>query len=490
MTKKDPMTRTGRFTALTMLLVAVGISVLASSWPTGVDVVDNVVQQLRTGTANSVSSSTWTRPLQRVGHFFGYNFTHTAEGDTSRACSVNNQDSRHWDARPDECCCAPEEIEELNAYDVSPALDTLIHLPFFRYFKIQLYTECPLWPDDGQCMMETCAVAECEDGEIPLPWRMAEKGEIDMDVVCLLDKGRQDGSESKQPVDTTLDAGVRMRLSHVPDWRGVSNPWMVEEEDSGDFIYVDLQRNPEKNTGYKGEHARRVWGAIYGQKCFQNITGPEACQESRVFYKLVSGVHTSITTHTMPAHLLKHRLGPEWAKPFVDNLLFSYLFTLRAVMKAGPLLKQMTYDTGNPAEDAETQRLMRSLVDSPRLQIACPVPFDEGRMWRGEGSEKKKEELRLQLHNVTRAMDCVGCDKCKMWAKLRMLGVAAAFKILFSVEDCKGEGKSNELVLERNEVIALINLLAQFSSSIEAVRTMHEVPDPPPEPEEPNVLGF
>jgi hypothetical protein len=45
------------------------------------------------------------------------------------------------------------------------------------------------------------------------------------------------------------------------------------------------------------------------------------------------GVHTSITTHTMPSWLLKHRLGPDWAKPFVDNLYFSYLFTLRAVMK-------------------------------------------------------------------------------------------------------------------------------------------------------------
>lgn len=382
----------------------------------------------------------------------------------------------------DECCCAPESIEALNAADVFPTLEALMDKPFFRYFKVKLYTECPLWPDDGMCMMETCAVAECEDGEIPLPWRLAEAGQLDADIVCTLDAGQAgSGTESEQPVDTAIDEGVRLKLSHVAGWKGVDNPWMIEDGEDNEFIYVDLRRNPEKNTGYKGEHARRVWGAIYGQKCFQDIDAPDACQENRVFYKLISGVHTSITTHTMPSWLLKHRLGPDWAKPFVDNLYFSYLFTLRAVMKAGPLLERLDYDTDNEAEDLATQELVRRLVNNHDLQAACPLPFDEGRMWRGHDSELKKEELRLQLHNVTRVMDCVGCDKCKMWAKLRMLGVAAAFKILFSVEDCLGDGGSGELVLERNEIIALINLLAQFSSSIEAVRTMHGIPDPPAE---------
>lgn len=49
---------------------------------------------------------------------------------------------------------------------VYPKLTELIEKPFFRYFKINLYTQCPLWPDDGQCMLETCAVEECDDGEV------------------------------------------------------------------------------------------------------------------------------------------------------------------------------------------------------------------------------------------------------------------------------------------------------------------------------------
>ncbi len=35
-------------------------------------------------------------------------------------------------------------------------------------------------------------------------------------------------------------------------------------------------------------------------------------------------------------------------------------------------------------------------------------------------------------------MDCVGCEKCKMWAKLQLLGIATSLKILFSAEDCGG----------------------------------------------------
>lgn len=53
-------------------------------------------------------------------------------------------------------------------------------------------------------------------------------------------------------------------------------------------------------------------------------------------------------------------------------------------------------------------------------------------------------------------------------------GVATALKILFSSRDCSGELPDTsqlpfgeDLVLERNEVIALINLLGRFSHSLE-----------------------
>jgi ERO1-like protein alpha len=76
-----------------------------------------------------------------------------------------------------------------------------------------------------------------------------------------------------------------------------------------------------------------------------------------------------------------------------------------------------------------------------------------------------------------------------MWGKLQLLGIATSLKILFSSEDCSGglaaeaglntssgEGGIGNglppLVLERNEVIALVNLLERLSTGVEVVRSL------------------
>jgi ERO1-like protein alpha len=46
----------------------------------------------------------------------------------------------------------------------------------------------------------------------------------------------------------------------------------------------------------------------------------------------------------------------------VQNLYFAYLFVLRAVMKAAPLLTSYDYNTGLPEEDAHTRQLITRLV--------------------------------------------------------------------------------------------------------------------------------
>jgi hypothetical protein len=61
-------------------------------------------------------------------------------------------------------------------------------------------------------------------------------------------------------------------------------------------------------------------------------------------------------------------------------------------------------------------------VDSKAVKQACPVPFDEGRLWKGEDGEELKRQLQAHFHNITKAMDCVGCEKCKLWGKLQILG--------------------------------------------------------------------
>jgi ERO1-like protein alpha len=272
----------------------------------------------------------------------------------------------------------------------------------------------------------------------------------------------------------------------VKDWKGYRNPWMPEEN-GFEYTYVNLLRNPERYTGYKGDHSARVWRSIYEQKCFDGINDSDVSDEKRVFYRLISGIHSSISAHIVSDYLIDEatrtwgpnlemfeaRLGNPDVKERVENLYFAYLFVLRAVIKAGPTLKEVHYDTGYPKEDLHTKKLIQMLVDNKDLKHSCPVPFDEGRLWKGKGAEKLKRDLQQCFQNITRVMDCVGCEKCKMWGKFQFLGVATSLKILFSSETCTGDTPGdNTLILERNEVIALVNLLERLSASVETVRSL------------------
>ena len=72
---------------------------------------------------------------------------------------------------------------------------------------------------------------------------------------------------------------------------------------------------------------------------------------------------------------------------------------------------------------------MRELVESPALRAACPVPFDEARLWQGADGPNHREELRLHFRNISAVMDCVGCEKCRLWGKLQTLGLGTALKV-------------------------------------------------------------
>jgi len=56
-------------------------------------------------------------------------------------------------------------------------------------------------------------------------------------------------------------------------------------------------------------------------------------------------------------------------------------------------------------------------------------------------------------------MDCVACDKCRLWGKVQTHGLGTAFKILL-VDDI------DKLKLNRHEINCLVNALARLSNSI------------------------
>eukprot|EP00250_Pteridium_aquilinum_P003588 c13893_g1_i1 orf=286-1605(-) len=359
----------------------------------------------------------------------------------------------------EDCCCDYETVNSLNREALHPLLQSLVRTPFFRYFKAKLWCDCPFWPDDGMCRLRDCSVCECPDGEFPEVLKGGGRLSLD-DLIC------QEG-KPQALVDRTLDPKAFQGWAVSRD-----NPWTFDDErEEGDVTYLNLLLNPERYTGYTGPSARRIWDAIYSD----NVLVPHdklASPESRVLYKLISGLHSSISVHIAADYLLDEGAN-EWGPNAtllhervlkhpdrVSNLYFTFLFVLRAVTKASDYLIQAEYSTGNPSEDEDTASLIQQLVQNERLQAACPKPFDEAKLWQGADGTHLLLQLQKQFRNISALMDCVGCEKCRLWGKLQILGLGTALEILFS------ENSPNPPVLQRNEVIALLNLLNRLSESL------------------------
>ncbi len=215
----------------------------------------------------------------------------------------------------------------------------------------------------------------------------------------------------------------------------------------------------------------------------------DTCLEERVFYRMVSGLHTSINIHLSANYLFpdkqspmgmpsqgnwgpnlkefKRRFSPETTdeegEKWLRNLYFAYLVELRAIAKVAPYLKTEEYFTGIEKTDNELKLAVRDLLN---IIEKFPSHFDESIMFSG-ASKKLKYEFREKFLNITRIMDCVGCDKCRLWGKLQTQGMGTALKILFSPKfDSKVIQQSGERTeksgtpqfkMKRSEIVSLFN---------------------------------
>lgn len=361
----------------------------------------------------------------------------------------------------EDCCCDYATVNTLNRDVLFPLLQRLVRTPFFRYFKVKLWCDCLFWPDDGMCKLRDCSVCECPEDEFPESF----KGTSTIRRLSPDNLMCQEG-KPQATVDRTLDQKV------FQGWISRDNPWTLDDEtDEQELTYVNLLLNPERFTGYTGPSACRIWEAIYKHNAWVDEE-KDASKEGRVLYKLISGLHSSISVHIGADYLLDEGTNDWGPNPTllyervlkhpdrVRNLYFTYLFVLRAVTKAADYLLQAEYSTGNPAADENTGALIKELVNNGRLQVACPKPFDEAQLWKEADGSQLLLQLQKQFRNISSLMDCVGCEKCRLWGKLQILGLGTALEILFS------ENSTTHPVLQRNEVIALVNLLSRLSESL------------------------
>ncbi|RSL70623.1 Endoplasmic reticulum oxidoreductin-1 [Fusarium floridanum] len=431
-----------------------------------------------------------------------------------------------------DACASFATLDKLNAGD-KPAVDDLTHnTDFFSHYRVNLFhKKCPFWNDEnGMCGNIGCAVETLDNEEdIPEVWRAHALGKLEGP------RAKHPGKKAhhqhpERPLQGKLGEDVGESCVFEYDDECDERDFCVPEDESasskGD--YVSLVRNPERFTGYAGAGAAQVWNAVYRENCFQKSSFPKSanlgtsqwkpgpaaqdfkhildaagrqaqleerrqqnpntpfvantgfevddeCLEKRVFYRVMSGMHASISAHLCYNFLnqttgdwhpnvacYEHRLHKFPDR--IGNIYFNYALMTRAIAKIGPYLQtdDYTFCTGDPSGDAATRA---KVLEVTQRAASVPQIFDETLMFvNGEGPSLK-EDFRNRFRNVSRLMDCVGCDKCRLWGKLQAAGYGTALKVLFEFDN-----DSKDIpVLKRTELVALFNTYARISSSVNAV---------------------
>jgi ERO1-like protein beta len=417
---------------------------------------------------------------------------------------------------------------------------------FSHYRLSLFSKKCPFWDDEnGMCGNVACAVNTLENEEdIPLVWRANSLGKLEGPTAQHPGK-KQQREERKRPLHGGLGDNVDESCVVEYDDECDDRDYCIPDDESatakGD--YVSLVDNPERFTGYAGVGAQQVWEAIYRENCFskppkiaagksaptggsspfgsfgnqqqihaanqlRNVFKEQAvqqkvqsaiahgtavarldpvefddtCLEKRVFHRVISGMHASISTHLCYDYLNQTtgQWGPNLAcyeqrlhnyPERISNIYFNYALIMRAVGKIKQHISDYSFCSEDPEQDLRTKnsvlRLASALPSGPEI-------FDETVMFQDPDTIALKEDFRQRFRNVSRIMDCVGCDKCRLWGKVQTNGYGTALKVLFEFDE---NDSSKDPLLRRTELVALVNTMDRLSHSLSAIKEFRRLID-------------
>ncbi|KAG0373380.1 endoplasmic oxidoreductin-1 [Mortierella sp. AD032] len=221
---------------------------------------------------------------------------------------------------------------------------------------------------------------------------------------------------------------------------------------------------------------------------------------------MISGLHASISIHICDEYFnqtsgiwgpnLECFVSRVGAHPDrLENIYFDYSILVRAVTKLSGYLHNYEFCTGNPEEDTKVKVMVDKLIE---VSSKSPAIFDEKAMFVGPDAQALKLEFRDHFRNITKIMDCVGCEKCRLWGKVQTSGLGTALKVLFSYNDEHLNPIKHPNLLQRTEIVALFNTLNRVSESVASIarfRTMYmeqhglPMPSSPPTPPPTSATG-
>lgn len=381
-------------------------------------------------------------------------------------------------------CCSTEPMERYNSVSIHEIISDIVRRNYFRYYKVNLHRDCQFWPEEKMCALKNCNIDSCSQGELPPAYR----GNENVDDSCSI------GLDINLHSLHTEFSQEELDLIKTIGWQ--DKP--IEFIDLNDFLedpqYYDLINNPERYTGYAGKGSARIWHAIFEENCLKSkgtskrpgqSGSSETCIEFEIFQRILSGFRSSVAVHASSIYpvennkfrsvwgisfeQLEKRFSPDrtggLGTTWLHDLIFDYSILHRAIVKSEPLWRSLVIDTGAPEDDAYAKALMLDLMQQLKL---APGTFREQVMFvNNETSAELVNTIQTTFKNISRILDCVACDRCRLWSKVQILGFATALKILFT--------PSNKLIrtvispaveLNRMEVVPLFNLFSKLSASL------------------------
>lgn len=384
------------------------------------------------------------------------------------------------------------------------------------------------------------------EDDIPLVWRAMELGKLEGPTAQHPGKKQQREARKRPldgGLGENVDESCVVEYDDECDDRDYCIP--EDESASAKGDYVSLVDNPERFTGYAGVGAQQVWEAIYRENCFSKppkmaksngqsapsggaspfgafgnpqqlaavnqlrnvikekgvkekvqsaiahgtavarldpVEFDDTCLEKRVFHRVISGMHASISTHLCWDYLNQTtgQWGPNLAcyeerlhnfPERISNIYFNYALVMRAVGKIKQHISDYSFCSEDPEQDSRTKnsvlRLASALPSGPEI-------FDETVMFQDPDTIVLKEDFRNRFRNVSRIMDCVGCDKCRLWGKVQTNGYGTALKVLFEFDE---NDSSQDPPLRRTELVALVNTMDRLSHSLSAIKEFRRMID-------------
>lgn len=146
----------------------------------------------------------------------------------------------------------------------------------------------------------------------------------------------------------------------------------------------------------------------------------------------------------------------------------------KAIKQAAPYLRtNLTLMSGNITEDTRAQQQLNRLLDE--LQSYDLTPKDKEALRFFTADNPKVHQYQRFIHNISDILNCVECEKCRLFGKMQTYGVGTALKILLGYPT----------PYKRNEIVALLNVFNKITMSVNTYYRhrkeeigLYKIPDP------------